>query len=71
MPGGKFGGKFVPETLMAALDELEAAYEAARADQAFWDELDGLLNDYVGRPTPIYFARNLTEKLGGPQLYIK
>ncbi len=68
---GKFGGKFVPETLMAALDELESAYEAARADQSFWDELDGLLNDYVGRPTPIYFARNLTEKLGGPQIYIK
>lgn len=68
---GKFGGKFVPETLMAALDELETAYEAAREDQSFWDELDGLLNDYVGRPTPIYFARNLTEKLGGPQIYIK
>lgn len=68
---GKFGGKFVPETLMAALDELETAYEAAREDRSFWDELDGLLNDYVGRPTPIYFARNLTEKLGGPQIYIK
>lgn len=72
---GKFGGKFVPETLMAALDELETAYEAARADQSFWDELNGLLADYVGRPTPIYFARNLSEKLGGPsggpQIYIK
>lgn len=60
---------------MAALDELETAYEAARADQSFWDELNGLLADYVGRPTPIYFARNLTEKLGGPQggpqIYIK
>ncbi len=68
---GKFGGKFVPETLMAALDELEGAYEEARADQSFWDELNGLLADYVGRPTPIYFARNLTAKLGGPQIYIK
>ncbi len=68
---GKFGGKFVPETLMAALDELEYAYEAARSDDSFWEELDGLLADYVGRPTPIYFARNLTEKLDGPQIYIK
>ena len=68
---GRFGGKFVPETLMAALDELEQAYEAARSDQSFWDELNGLLADYVGRPTPIYFARNLTAKLGGPQIYIK
>jgi tryptophan synthase beta chain len=68
---GRFGGKYVPETLMAALDELEQAYEAARGDQSFWDELNELLADYVGRPTPIYFARNLTAKLGGPQIYIK
>lgn len=68
---GRFGGKFVPEMLMAALDELEKAYESARGDQSFWDELNGLLADYVGRPTPIYFARNLTAKLGGPQIYIK
>jgi tryptophan synthase beta chain len=68
---GRFGGKFVPETLMAALTELEQAYEAARADASFWDELNGLLADYVGRPTPIYFARNLTKQLGGPQIYIK
>ena len=68
---GSFGGKYVPETLMAALDELEQAYEAARGDESFWDELNGLLADYVGRPTPIYFARNLTAKLGGPQIYIK
>lgn len=68
---GQFGGKFVPETLMAALDELESAYEAARSDQSFWNELDDLLANYVGRPTPIYFARNLTEKLGGPQIFIK
>jgi len=68
---GQFGGKFVPETLMAALTELEQAYETARADAAFWDELNSLLADYVGRPTPIYFARNLTKQLGGPQIYIK
>lgn len=68
---GRYGGKFVPETLMAALNELEQAFEAARSDQSFWDELNGLLADYVGRPTPIYFARNLSEKLGGPQIYIK
>ena len=61
----------MPETLMAALDELEKAYEAARGDESFWDELNGLLADYVGRPTPIYFARNLTAKLGGPQIFIK
>ncbi|MDA0232173.1 MAG: tryptophan synthase subunit beta [Chloroflexi bacterium] len=68
---GRYGGKFVPETLMAALNELEQAFEAARSDQSFWDELNGLLADYVGRPTPIYFARNLSERLGGPQIYIK
>jgi tryptophan synthase beta chain len=68
---GRFGGKFVPETLMAALTELEQAYETARADASFWDELNGLLSEYVGRPTPIYFARNLTKQLGGPQIYIK
>lgn len=68
---GEFGGKYVPETLMAALTELETAYTAAREDTAFWDELDGLLTDYVGRPTPIYFARNLTSKLGGPEIHIK
>ena len=68
---GEFGGKFVPETLMAALAELEAAYEQARHTPAFWQELDNLLTDYAGRPTPIYFARNLTEKLGGARIYIK
>jgi tryptophan synthase beta chain len=56
---------------MAALTELEQAYETARADASFWDELNGLLSEYVGRPTPIYFARNLTKQLGGPQIYIK
>ncbi|MEX0761328.1 MAG: tryptophan synthase subunit beta [Dehalococcoidia bacterium] len=68
---GAYGGRFVPETLMAALDELESEYALAVADPAFWEELNGLLKDYVGRPTPLYFASNLTRQLGGPQIYIK
>ncbi|MDA1278846.1 MAG: tryptophan synthase subunit beta [Chloroflexi bacterium] len=68
---GPYGGKFVPETLMAALSELETAYEAARADASFWAEFKDLLTNYVGRPTALYHAKNLTEKLGGPQIYIK
>ena len=68
---GPYGGKFVPETLMAALAELEAAYDDARQDDAFWEEFDDLLKNYVGRPTPMYHAKNLTEKLGGPEIYIK
>ncbi len=68
---GPYGGKFVPETLMAALTELEAAYDEARQDDSFWDEFKDLLKNYVGRPTAMYHAKNLTEKLGGPQIYIK
>jgi tryptophan synthase beta chain len=68
---GKFGGMFVPETLMAPLQELTVAYEAARKDPAFQQELDGLLADYVGRPTPLYFAERWTEKLGGAKIYLK
>ena len=68
---GPYGGKFVPETLMAALTELELAYEESRSDKAFWEEFDGLLTNYVGRPTPMYHAKNLTKRLGGPQIYIK
>ena len=64
---GKYGGQFVPETLMAALGELETAYRAARQDQSFWEELSNLLTDYVGRPTPLYHATNLSRKLGGAQ----
>ena len=67
---GPFGGRYVPETLMAALDELEAAYAAAREDQAFWDELNGLLKDYAGRPTPLYLARRLGEA-AGVRVYLK
>jgi len=68
---GPYGGKFVPETLMAALAELEAAFDAAKNDDSFWEEFEDLLTNYVGRPTAMYHAKNLTEKLGGPQIYIK
>ena len=68
---GPFGGKFVPETLMHALDELEEAYRTAKADESFQVELDRLLRLYVGRPTPVYHAENLTRELGGAQVYLK
>lgn len=68
---GKYGGMFVPETLMAALTELTHEYEMARKDPAFQVELDRLLHEYVGRPTPLYFAERWTEKLGGARIYLK
>ena len=68
---GEFGGMFVPETLMFALKELSAEYEKAKADPAFQAELDYLLREYVGRPTPLYFAERWTEKLGGAKIYLK
>ena len=68
---GPYGGRYVPETLMAALEELERAYEKARADHRFQRELDQLLRQYAGRPTPLSFARRLTEKLGGARIYLK
>ena len=68
---GSFGGMFVPETLMAALDELTKEYERARADQGFQEELDHLLNEYVGRPTPLTFAERMTEQLGGAKIFLK
>ena len=68
---GAYGGRYVPETLMAALLELEAAYGEAQKDEAFQAELAGLLKDYVGRPTPLYFAKRLTETLGGAKIYLK
>ena len=68
---GQYGGMFVPETLMAALTELTAEYERAKADPAFQAELDRLLHEYVGRPTPLYFAERWTEKLGGAKIYLK
>ncbi|MBI4312151.1 MAG: pyridoxal-phosphate dependent enzyme, partial [Chloroflexi bacterium] len=68
---GDYGGRFVPETLMAALEELEAAYATARADPAFQSELARLLRDYAGRPTALYHAANLSWQLGGAQIYLK
>lgn len=68
---GDFGGQYVPETLMSALAELDAAYAAAKVDDAFWSELDGYLRDYVGRPSALYFARRLTAHLGGAQVWLK
>jgi tryptophan synthase beta chain len=68
---GAYGGRYVPETLMAALVELEAAYEAAKQDPAFHAELHSLLTDFAGRPTPLFFASRLTEKLGGAKIYLK
>ena len=68
---GEFGGKFVPETLMAAVAELEAAYLEAREDAEFQNELSGLLSNYAGRPTPLYFAQNLTAYCGGAKIYLK
>jgi len=68
---GIYGGRYVPETLMAALVELENEYNVAKADAAFQAELAGLLKDYAGRPTPLYFAKRLTEQLGGAKIYLK
>jgi tryptophan synthase beta chain len=68
---GLFGGKYVPETLMSPLDELEEAYRAARADPGFEAELRTYLRDYVGRPTPLYLARRLSEHLGGASVFLK
>ena len=68
---GPYGGRYVPETLMAPLDELEQAYHAARRDPAFQAELDDLLHNYAGRPTALTFARRLSESLGGARLYFK
>lgn len=68
---GAYGGRYVPETLMAALEELEAAYAAAKNDAAFQQELDSLLRNYAGRPTPLFFAERLTGKLGGARIYLK
>src|SRR5271156_1536480 len=68
---GPFGGRYVPETLVAPLEQLERAYAEARADRSFQTELDALLHDFAGRPTPLQFAPRLTEHLGGARIYIK
>jgi tryptophan synthase beta chain len=68
---GPYGGRFVPETLMAPLEELTAAYEAAREDENFLQELDVLLRDFAGRPTPLFFAQRLTRHAGGARIHLK
>jgi tryptophan synthase beta chain len=68
---GVYGGRYVPETLVAALDELDREYAAAKADPAFQAELADLLKNYAGRPTPLYFCKRLTEQLGGAKIYLK
>jgi tryptophan synthase beta chain len=68
---GEFGGRYVPETLMHPVEELEQAYQAARADPKFKAELDRLLKDFAGRPTPLFRAQRLSERLGGAQVYLK
>ena len=68
---GPYGGMFVPETLMSALEDLTAEYERAKIDPGFQKELDGLLRDFAGRPTPLYFAERLTRQLGGAKIYLK
>jgi tryptophan synthase beta chain len=68
---GRFGGIFVPETLMAPLQEVAAAYQQARRDPAFHSELQAMLRDYVGRPTPVYWCRRLTEHCRGARIYLK
>jgi len=68
---GKFGGRFVPETLMTAVLELEKAYRESQADPSFQEELNQLLRQYVGRETPLYYAKNLTQHIGGAKIYLK
>jgi tryptophan synthase beta chain len=68
---GAYGGRYVPETLMAALEELEQAYALAQKDPGFQAELDELLHNYCGRPTPLYLAKRLTEQMGGAKIYLK
>ncbi|MEJ7620729.1 MAG: tryptophan synthase subunit beta [Aquificaceae bacterium] len=68
---GEFGGRFVPETLMYALEELERAYAKAKEEPTFWEELNHYLRSFAGRPTPLYFAKRLTQYAGGARIYIK
>ena len=68
---GPYGGMFVPETLVSALNELAAEYDRAKKDSKFHQELANLLRDFAGRPTPLYFAERLTSQLGGAKIYLK
>ena len=69
--GGEFGGRYVPETIIPALDELTAVYDTAKNDPAFKEEFSYYLSQYVGRPTPLYFAEKMTKELGGAKIYLK
>ncbi len=71
MKFGEFGGRFVPEILIPPLEELEKAYEKIKRDEEFQKKLEYYLRNYVGRPTPLYFAENLTKKIGGAKIYLK
>lgn len=68
---GEYGGRFVPETLAAPLEELTAAFHDCKADPEFWFDYDSMLRDFVGRPTPLHYARRLSEDLGGAKIYLK
>ena len=68
---GEFGGRFVPETLVPALNELNTAYESCKKDRSFWNAFDFLCRDYAGRPTPLYLAENLTQQCSGALIYLK
>src|SRR5580693_2985249 len=68
---GPYGGRYVPETLMVPLFELERVYELAKSDATFQAQFEALLKNFAGRPTPLQFASRLTEKLGGPRIYLK
>jgi tryptophan synthase beta chain len=68
---GKFGGRYVPETLVAPLEKLTSEFTRARGDPNFWSELNVLLRDYCGRPTPLFHAQRLTAHAGGAQIYLK
>ncbi len=68
---GKYGGRYIPEVLHPAFEELEKAYEDIKEDRSFWDELDELYKDYIGRPTPLYYAENVSKHFGGAQIYFK
>jgi tryptophan synthase beta chain len=68
---GMYGGRYVPETLIPALEDLDKWYQRLKVDKSFQNELLGLLKNFAGRPTPLYFAKNLTNHLGGPKIYLK
>lgn len=68
---GKYGGKYIPETLVPAIEELESGYEKYRGQRSFCEELDYLLRNYAGRPTPLYYAKNLTRYAGGARIILK